>query len=281
MKELLDLQAPRLRLARVLAVVSSCFCFLALLCILDGLQALMRADFNQIDLAVGETVPMSGAMPLEAKEHTQILWDIDGDPGLHFTPKTSFKGFWLGAFMWRGELSAAPGTEPGPATLTIVDMVPAKSTTTNATITVQNPSQIYHITVWPTEAALQGGQLSLGKRLTGYSGLVLAGGAVLLGILTGAAHAFHLHRVQRAFAARQIFFLIGVQKRADGFRAAFSPEGREGDLRVGLHVDLIDMQGGTRGRGTITECGPKKYAALFPPDGVMPGHNLLMRVPEE
>lgn len=246
---------------------------------LDGLQALMRADFNQVDVVVGRNVPVSGAMPLDAKDHTQIRSSIEGNADLHFKALTSFKGFWFGVPMWRGELEAGLAAAPGRALLTIHDMVPAKNVDKNATIMVQNPTQIYSVNVWSTERELQAAHLSLGRRLTGYSGLVLAGCAALAAIGLGVLHSFRYHRVQRALAARRIFFLLTVFKCAEGFRAAFSPEGREKELRAGQDVELIDMRGRVLGRGVLKECGPKKYAALFPPEAGMPDHKLLLHIP--
>jgi hypothetical protein len=144
-----------LRSARRVGAASACFFLLAALLILDGLQALMRADFNRIDLPLGGQVRIAGAMPLQAKDYTEIVADIEGIDGLSFTPLTSFKGFWLGAPMWRAVLDAKAATGPGRAVLTIVDLVPAKSTTSNATITVQTPNQISDIIVWPAAKAMQ------------------------------------------------------------------------------------------------------------------------------
>jgi hypothetical protein len=261
--------------AYLIGRVSACLCFCALFSLIDGFQALVREDFNHIELPVGGRTMLSGAMPADVTDHTRLVAKIDGVEGLCFTPLTSFKGFWMGGFMWRGVLEA--GTVPGTAMLTIRDIVPAKKVDSNATSMVQNPAQIYSVTVWPSEAELRAAQASFLRRLTGLPPFPAAGLCLLAGIGFGAWHALRFHRIQRALAAEGFFLVYGVWKHERGVQAAFSPAGRERDLRAGLPVTLLAPEGGEAGSGILDECGPKKYTVFFAESSVQPRHNSLLR----
>ena len=265
-----------LRKANLSGSYSACFFVLAFLLMLDGLQALMRNDFNHIDLALGGQVMISGAMPLQVKEHKDIVAVIEGHDGLSFTPLTDFKGFWFGAHMWRGELDASNATQSGQAVLTIVDMVPAKSTTTNATIMVQNPNQVYTITIWPSAEAMQATHFSLAQRLTGLSAFLLATLSLACAIGIGVWHVFLNHAAQRALAAEGLFPIYGLRQTDMGYQATFSPAGRE-DLQAQHPVSLLTPQGVEMRSGILGECLRHKCNALFPLDDGPPRYGWLLR----
>jgi hypothetical protein len=265
-----------LRKARLSGKLSACFFLLTALLVLDGLQALMRDDFNRIDLPLGGRTLMSGAMPLQAKAHADIIVDIEGLDGLDFTPLTDFKGFWFGAHMWRATLDASKVAEAGRAVLTVVDLVPAKSTTGNATIMVQNPNQIYVITVWPSAEAMQAAHYSLSRRLTGLSAFIWAGLSLACGAAVGILHYFISKATYRALAIEGIFVIYSVRKTDAGHQAIFSPDGRE-DLRVQRPVTLFTPEGVEQGAGVLHECSPHKGSALFPPDAAPPVYGWLLR----
>jgi len=264
----------------LLGRVSACFFLLASLLVIDGVQALMRDDFHRIDLPLGGQVLISGGMPLQAKNHTDIVAVIEGIDGLSFTPLTDFKGFWLGAHMWRATLDASGATEPGQAVLTILDMVPAKSTTSDATTMVQNPNLIYTITVWPSAEAMQAAHLSLIRRLTGLSAFIWAGMSLACALGIGAWHMVLIQKAHRALAQEDIFFIYGRKDTAEGYAAIFSPAGRQ-DLQARQPILLLTPQGAELRRGVLGECTPLKCNALFSLDGVAPRHGcLLLYVPE-
>jgi hypothetical protein len=265
--------------AYLIGRVSACLCFCALFSLIDGFQGLVREDFNHIELPVRGRMMLSGAMPADLTDHTRLAAEIDGIEGLRFTPLTSFKGFWMGGAMWRGELEA--GAVPGTAVLTVRDLVPAKKAGSNATSMVQNPAQIYRITVWASEAELRAAQPSFLRRLTGLPPFPAAGLFLLAGIGFGAWHALRFHRVQCALAAEGFFLVYGVLPHEKGVQAAFSPAGREEDLRTGLPVILLGPEGGEAASGILDECGPKKYAALFAEGPTPPRHGDLLRCPPD
>jgi hypothetical protein len=254
-----------LRKAELSGRASACFFLLTVLFIVDGLQALMRNDFNQIDLPLGERVLLSGAMPMDLKQHADIVVTIEGIEGLSFTPLTDFKGLWFGAHMWRGVLDAGKATEPGRAVLTIVDMVPAKSTTGNATIMVQNPNQIFTVTVWPSTEAMRAADFALTRRLTGQPPFLLAPLGLLCAIGIGVWHYFLSATAHRALALEGIFPIYGRKKTEEGYLAFFSPGGGR-DFQAQQLVSLLTPSGIEQQKGMLHECTPKKHSALFSPD---------------
>jgi hypothetical protein len=266
-----------LRKADLSGRLSACFFLLAALLVIDGLQALMREDFSRIDLPLGGQAPVSGAMPLETKKHADIVAIIEGHDGLSFTPLTDFWGHWFGAHMWRGVLDAGKATEPGRAVLTIVDMVPAKSASSNATIMVQNPHQIFAVTVWPSAEAMRAADFSLIRRLTGLPAFLLAPLGLLCAIGIGVWHYFLSKAAHSALALEGIFPIYGRKKTEEGYLAFFSPGDRQ-DLQARQPVSLLTPSGAERRKGVLRECTPKQYSALFPLDeATAPRHGWLVR----
>ena len=266
-----------LRKARLIACFSAALFLLVALLVVDGLQALMRGDFNRIDLPLGGQTLVSGAMPLQAKGHADITASIEGLDGINFTPLTDFKGHWFGAHMWRATLDASAATEAGRAVLTVLDLVPAKSTTSNATIMVQNPNQIYMITVWPSEEAMRAAHLSFSSRLTGLSAFVLAGAIFACGIGIAIWHVLVNGAAHRALAREGFFFIHGRKKTEEGYLAFFAPGDRQ-DLQTQQPVSLLTHAGVEQQQGVLRECSPQKCGALFSPDeATAPRHGWLVR----
>jgi hypothetical protein len=276
MSDSLNRTLAALRKADFSGYCSACFFLLAALLVIDGLQALMREDFSRIDLPLGEQVLLSGAMPLEAKNHADIIAIIEGNDGLSFTPLTDFKGHWFGAHMWRGALDAGKATDTGRAVLTIVDMVPAKSTSSNATIMVQNPNQIFTVTVWPSAEAMRAAHFSLVHRLTGLSTFILAALSLACALGIGVWHYFLSRAAHRALALEGIYPIYGRKKTEEGYLAFFSPGDRL-DLQARQPAGLLSPQGEERQKGMLYECSPKKYSALFSLDeATAPRHGWLI-----
>ena len=265
-----------LRKARLVGYASACFCMLAVFFLIDGLQMLMRSDFNRVDLVLGEEVFMSGAMPLQAKSHEDIVVLIEGLDGLSFTPITDFKGLWFGAHMWRATLDARAASASGRAMLTVLDLVPAKSTTSNATIMVQNPTQVYAITVWPSKDEMRAAHLSFSHRVTGLSAFIIAGLSVACGIGLGVVNLLLNITAHKALAQEGIFVIHGMRQTDAGYQAIFSPGiGRE--LLVQQPVSLLNPEGVEQRKGLLEECAPSKCIARFSLDGVPPGYGWLLR----
>jgi len=265
--------------ARSAGYASACCFLLTALLVIDGLQALVRDDFSRIDLPLGGQVLMSGAMPLQAKKHTDIVTEIEGLDGLEFIPLEDFRSFWMGSHMWRAKLDASAVTEPGQAVLTIVDMVPAKSTSgSGATITVQNPNQVYAVTVWASPEAMQAAHFSLARRLTGLSAFIWAALSVICALGIGAWHAFLNNAAHNALAREGIFVIHGLQKTDAGYQAIFVADAA---MELRQPMSLLNLQGVEQGMGVLCEYSAKKYRVLFPPDGAVPRYGWLLRYTPE
>jgi hypothetical protein len=262
--------------ARLSGKLSACFFLLAALLVADGLQALMRDDFSRIDLILGGQTMVSGAMPFNTKSHTEIIADIEGLDGLDFSPFTDFKGFWFGAHMWRATLDAKHAVKAGRAVLTVVDLVPAKSTSSNATIMVQNPTQIYNITVWPSAEAMQAAHYSLSRRLTGLSAFVWAGLSLACGLIIGIRHYFWSHAAHNALAAEGIFVIHGMKTTDAGCLANFAPNAGTA-WQVGQPMLLLSPDGVEQAKGVLHAWAPPKGSVLFAPDGALPRYGWLLR----
>jgi hypothetical protein len=266
-----------LRTVRLVGRISACFCTLAVLLLADGLQALMRNDFNHVDLPLGGQVLISGAMPLHAKDHTDVIASIEGHDGISFTLLTSFKGLGFGAHMWRAALDVDAASAPGTAVLTVLDLVPAKNAATNATITVQNPYQIYTITVWASEKAMQAAHLSFSRRLTGISAFLTAALSAACGIALGALNIFLHLAAHKALAKEGIFAVHGRKKTDAGYQAIFDPAGADSFLQTQQPMSLLSPDGVEQNAGVLIECSRLKGSALFPLDGAHPRFGWLLR----
>lgn len=105
---------------RACGLISGICLALALLALFDGLLAEMRAGTNELELLPGQSIILSGPVPLKHP--------IDSDVIARFTPATDalafdlegfFTGYWFGAGMWRGGVIAGDTVEPGEYRLKI------------------------------------------------------------------------------------------------------------------------------------------------------------------
>lgn len=113
----------QIRLYGKISAILFVFTFIA---ILDGLQSLARHDFNSFDLIPGEKTFITGALPADAEDHSDIEIILQNGDGVKVTPIDSFKGFWMGGQMWRAEVEVDPYRTAGEAYLTVVDLIQAK-----------------------------------------------------------------------------------------------------------------------------------------------------------
>ena len=294
-----ELEAGRKSLvrSRMLGKLSACIFLLAALAVVDGLQTLMRHEFNEISLIPGETVVMSGMMPQNATTHGDLIVEMEGLSGLTFTPTDSFKGFWMGGNMWRADLTASATAAPGKGSLTVVDMVPLKKVgkavlhdedsprgqvaapadpsggngTEDSegkgaeTIIGQNPTLVYSVVIWPTPADLQAAEHSFIRRFTGIAPFAAAAAAAGLAFLFGIANFIFFARAEARLAAHCIYFIHGIKAQADGsLHASFAHAGKN-EFSAGDPVILYDTRWREHGRGVIVNKDRFKGFAGFSP----------------
>ena len=299
--------------SRLFGKISAIIFILAALAVFDALQNLIRHEFNSINAVPGERILVSGMLPAKASSYKDIEVLLEGDPGVSFAPFESYKGFWMGGQMWRGELIIAPdaGGEhsgitmgasrnerenlPGRAVLTIVDYLPLKKDAsapenTEEEFGPQNPALVYSVLIWPTEEARQAAAISLFRRYTGFPPFGVAVGAVLFAILVGVANWWTFGRAERGLAGHDVFFIHGIKDlglatrkdkvKESGFKTAFARAGRP--FALGDEVALLDRDWREQSRGEIVEVTNIKAFALFPQDGVNPQYGwLVTRIDEQ
>ena len=269
--------------SRLLGKISACVFFLAALAVVDGLQTLMRQDFNSVTIIPGETVILSGMMPQNASGLADLVVETQGLSGLTFTPVSSFKGFWMGGNMWRAELSASAAASPGKGTVTVVDMVPMKKVgqsavrdedssrkaapadTAQSSILGQNPALVYSVVIWPSAAERGAAELSFLRRYTGQPPFAVAGVAAVLALLFGLGNFFVFAKAEARLAGCGIYIIHGVKKRDNELHASFAHAGHSG-FTPGDAVVLYDASWQEQGRGTIAGGDHIKGFARFSSD---------------
>ncbi|MDL2275504.1 hypothetical protein LJC22_05220 [Desulfosarcina sp. OttesenSCG-928-G10] len=284
--------------SRFIGRISMVMFLIAVFSVVDGLQMLVRQEFNRIDLLPGETVLMSGMLPADAKTHEDLVIRIDGASGLSFTPLETYKGFWMGGHMWRAELSAASGMKPGEVTITIVDIIkPDASAEDSKDVRdrsilyggQQNPALVHTITIWASEKERRAANHSILYRLLGISPFGMAGFCLLLALVTGLTNWLVFGQAEKALAVHAVFVVHGVKQMAIAARQALPGQvlAATSGLRVAFfHLDvpvtpgepviLMDREGQERARGRILDIDKARAHALFPEDTVVPRYGWLV-----
>lgn len=148
---------------------------LAVLVLVDGLQALMRAGSYHLDIVAGQGTMLSGPIGIDKPRDSDLLVSVtpEGAP-LSFRLDGFFASYWFGNGMWRGEIVAEQGATPGTYSLSVrVRGTPASAT------------QRYEITVWSDAASQRQGAYSLTVSLLGFNPFWLSGILACIGIVPG------------------------------------------------------------------------------------------------
>ncbi|MDR2489207.1 MAG: hypothetical protein LBD42_06935 [Desulfovibrio sp.] len=272
-----------LRCSRMLGKLSACIFFVVALAVIDGLQTLMRQEFNAIALVPGETATISGLMPQKAAHLADMVVEMEGLPGLTFRPVASFKGFWMGGDMWRGELTAGDNALPGKGTLIVVDMVPMKKVgqtavrdenggsdkpaATNSrseTIMAQNPALMYTVTVWLSADERDAAELSFLRRFTGQAPFAVAAAAAAAALMAGIGNFVFFAKAEALLSRQGIYVIHGVKQQEDGLHASFAHAGAN-DFFLGDVALLYDAHWREQGQGVIADKNHVKGFARFAP----------------
>ena len=270
--------------SRILGKLSACIFLIAALAVVDGLQTLMRQDFNSVSLIPGETTVMSGMMPQNATGTGDLVVETEGLTGLRFNAVDAFKGFWMGGNMWRAELTADATASPGKGTLTVVDMVPMKKVGSTAVrdedsprkpappeedapapVMGQNPALVYTVTVWASAAEREAAEISFLRRFTGQPPFAVAGVAAAFALLAGICNFVFFAKAESRLARQGIFIIHGVKKQADGPHASFAHAGQDG-FKPGERMLLYDTQWHEQGEGVIASKDRIKGFVRFSPE---------------
>lgn len=161
---------------RLVGKVSALLLAVALLGLIDGLLAGMRAGSDQVEILSGQAVPLSGPSALKnpLNSDVQVRFTPENAP-LHFNLEGFFTGYWFGNGMWRGEVRAEPQAEPGSYELRLS----FKGATAQS-------AQKFVLVVWADEEAQRAGSLSWIRRITGWNPFMLAAWCAGLGLVCSA-----------------------------------------------------------------------------------------------
>ncbi|WP_297048795.1 hypothetical protein [uncultured Desulfovibrio sp.] len=239
-----------------LGLISGLLLAVALVGLIDGLLAEMRAGTNQLELLPGEAATVSGPAALKNPVTSDLVARFTPpDAPLRFTLEGFFTGYWFGNGMWRGEVRAEPEAAPGRYGLRV-----------SFRGALGQAAQNYTLVIREDAAAQRAGSLSVLRRWFGANPFLLAtfcgGFGVLLGAATyafGRRHArllagmgcSEIYRVGRADGTWRIWCLAAgpLAPRPGSVRMVLDPAGniigeaRVEHLRKGsLELTLLDAQ---------------------------------------
>lgn len=269
--------------SRLLGKISALVFVVAMFAVFDGLQTLVRHEFNSIGVIPGEELLVSGMLPAGVKSHEELVIHIEGDAAIRFTPLETYKGFWMGGQMWRARLDVPANVAPGRATITVVDILPEEDKDKTAFAGQQNPALVFGINIFVGDEERRASDNSLIRRYIGLPAFGIAAGAVLLAICIGFASWRTFGRAEQELAENGVFFIHGVKQLENdglgpfpmvGYRTAFAHAGKK--FYRNEPVILYDNRWREQGRGSLVEVTKIKAFALFPLDGVRPQYGWLV-----
>lgn len=270
--------------SRLMGRVSTFIFLLAVIAVLDGLQTLMRHEFNDIAAVPGEEVLVSGMLPGGMSSHEGIIVRIEGDVDISFVPFETYKGFWMGGHMWRARLSVPANASEGRSLIIVEDILPEEDKDKTSFAGMQNPALVFTVSVFPTEEARRASDNSLIRKYTGFPAFGVAAAAIFLALMAGLANWRLFSRAENALAVHGIFFIHGVKAlSADvaagpwpsvGYKAAFAHAGQS--FFKDEPVMLMDRDWKAQGQGAVKEVTHIKAFAFFPESGTRPQYGWLV-----
>ena len=282
----LDEAKKLLARSRFMGRVSTVIFLLAVLAVFDGLQTLMRHEFNNIAVVPGEEVLVSGMLPGGVTSHEGVMVRIEGDADISFVPFETYKGFWMGGHMWRARLTVPLNAAEGVSLIVVEDILPEEDKDKTSYAGLQNPALVFAVTVYPSELARREADNSLIRRYTGFPAFGLAAAAVFLALMAGLANWKLFGSAEKALAAHGVFFIHGVKElraknpRAgpwsaeEGYKGAVAQAGR--NFSRDEHVTLMNRDWRVLGQGKVKEVTHIKAFALFPATGERPQYGWLV-----
>lgn len=162
------------KIQRVAGLCSGVLLACALLALFDGLLAQMRAGSNQVDLVIGESLIISGPVPVKNPLPGDLKLRCQPDNALEFKFDGFYTGYWFGNGMWKGSLSAAKDALPGNYELTISFRGASAQTRQN-----------FNVALFADDSAKRSASLSLIQKLGAMNPFILAAWLGGAGILTG------------------------------------------------------------------------------------------------
>ncbi|MFT4300686.1 MAG: hypothetical protein QM579_02945 [Desulfovibrio sp.] len=193
---------------RKLGMVCAVLLAVALLCLVDGLQGLMRSGATVLELLPEKSAALSG--PLTIKNPVTKDIEVSFTPSnapLSFTLEGFFAGYWFGNGMWRGIVAAQSEAEPGEYHMRVAFRGAAASTFQNYTVIVRADA-----------VDMRTHSTSFAHRLTGFNPFALAVGFVGLALLVGVGVYRQGSMIIRTLVRLGCGEIVRVQQEKDGLR---------------------------------------------------------------
>lgn len=234
----------------------------ALVCVLDGLQALRRSEADLVELLPGGAAAVSGPLAVRNPARGDVQADFSPDTGaLTFELDGFFAGYIFGSGMWRGVVRADAAAAPGRRVL----RVRFRGTSARA-------MQRYPVCIYADEAAMRAASLSFIRRLTGQSPFLPAAAFCAFGLLTGLAVFFLGQRRIRHLAALGCGEVVAVRQEGQTVRLWCLLYTLRAPA-VGSMCALLDMQGALLGEARVDAVrkGTLEMSMAFAARNVRPG----------
>jgi len=225
------------------------------LCVIDGLTTQLRQEFNTFDLIPGESMVIGGPMPPEAKDINDLI--IAGPlETIQFRPESTYKGFWMGGFMWKGEATAAKDAAAGKYTVTVRGEKEEKP----------HPSLTFTFRVYPDAPGLRANAASYVTRYVGFHPYSAAACLFPLALLCGLTVFFLAKKMERDMAARGKAEIYMIKRSPEGLQISFGL-GRDHGVLPGASVCVQNEAGLTVGRAKVTGSTETDSTAVLTGDG--------------
>lgn len=227
---------------------------LTALAVVDGLVSQARRQANTLDTVPGEEVVVSGYMPPETKDVQDLAVETDGAP-LEVTLASTYRGFWLGAAMWRAQVRVAPQAPAGSYTLRIAARQPQPQARPHETT----------IRVYPDHQAWRQASPSLLVRHMDVAPFVAAVGLFPLALLTMGANFLLTRRLEQHMAREGKAEVYMVKKSSENCLISFAL-GQSHGLYMGDELDILNEQGLIVGAARVVQSSARESVAQVESD---------------
>jgi hypothetical protein len=233
------------------------------LCVIDGLTSQLRQEFNNFALLPGESMLVNGHMPPDTAEIKDLI--IEGSlETIRFHPESTYKGFWMGGFMWKGEATAAENAAAGTYTVTVRGGKEEKT----------HSSMVFTFRVYPDAPSLRANAAALVVRYVGFHPYAVAAGLLPLAILCGLTVFFLAKKMERDMAARGKAEIYMIKRSPEGLQISFGL-GRDHGVEPGALVCIHNEAGLVVGRAKVTGSTETDSTAVLAGDGLAELGNLV------
>ncbi len=231
-----------------------CMAIIAL-CVIDGLTSQLRQEFNTYDMLPGESMVLNGPMPVDTAEIKDLI--IEGErEAITLHPESTYKGFWMGGFMWKGEATAAKDAAAGKYTVTV----------RGETEEEPHAALTFTFRVYADAPGLRANAASYVTRYVGFHPYATAACLLPLAVLCGITVFFLAKKMERDMAARGKAEIYMIKRSPEGLQISFGL-GKDHGVEPGALVCVQNEAGLTVGRAKVTGSTETDSTAVLTGDG--------------